>query len=94
LRRICAKEAIFEGRTIEPADDGIHLFGVRCINEGESLRFLCFRVADHFHSIRNQVLCGKPRFDIVCGYPDGDISEKNGKALSLGLLTPWGFFGT
>lgn len=93
LRWVCAKETIFERCTIKPADDGIHLFGIRSINEGESLRFLCFRVADYLDSIRNQAFCGKPRLNIVSGYPDGDISEKYSKAHSLGLFTPWGFSG-
>ncbi len=51
LRWVCAKKTIFERCTIKPADDGIHLFGIRSINEGESLRFLCFRVSDYFDGI-------------------------------------------
>src|SRR5262245_37263035 len=54
LRRICAKQSIFERGAIEAADDRIHLFGVRRFDERESLRLLRFRIADHFNRVRDQ----------------------------------------
>ena len=69
LRLICSEKTILERCTVEAPDDEIHLFGVGCINEGEPLGFLCFRVANYLHVVESEVFCGQPRLDIVFGYP-------------------------
>ena len=58
LRGIGAQEAIFEGCAIEAADDGLHLIGRRCFDEGEAFRFLSFVVADHLYRIGDEIFGG------------------------------------
>src|SRR5262249_54864607 len=65
LRWIRTKQTIFERRTIEAADDRIHLFGVRRFDERESLRLLRFRIADHFNRVRDEAFGGEPAPDVV-----------------------------
>ena len=55
LRGVGAKEPILQRRPVEPADDGIHLIGVRRVNKREALGLLRFRVADDFDCVRDQV---------------------------------------
>ena len=55
LSRVRAQQPVFERSPIEPADDGVHLFVVRRVDEGESLGLLRFGIADHFNGVRDQV---------------------------------------
>ncbi len=55
LRRIGAKQAILQRRTVEPADDRIHLLGIWRFDEREALGLLRFGVADHLNRVRDQV---------------------------------------
>ena len=71
LRRVGAKQAVFEWRTIEAADDRVHLFAVRGFDKRESLGFLRFVVADDLNRIRDQIVSREPLFDVVGGYPHG-----------------------
>lgn len=48
LGRIGAQKPVFQRRAIEAADNGLHFFGVRSVDESEALRLLCFGVADDF----------------------------------------------
>jgi hypothetical protein len=88
LSLIGAKQAVFERSAIEPADDGIHFFRVRGIDESEALRFLGLRIPNHLDIIVHEVLCVEPRLDVVFGDPDREVSEENSKAHLLFLLTP------
>lgn len=82
LRRVGPEQAIFEGCSIETADDGTHLFRIGRFDKSEALRFLRFGVADHFNRVRDQVLGAKPALDIVRGHPSGQIAQKDGKTHS------------
>jgi hypothetical protein len=93
LSGIRAQQALFERRTIETPDDGIHLFLIRRFDEGETLRFLSFGVTDHFDVIGHEVVCGEPRLDIVGGHPQREISEENGITHPIVQLTPFGMLG-
>jgi hypothetical protein len=82
LGRVSAKQAIFEGGAIEAADDRIHFFVIRGVDEREALGFLRFGVSDDLNSVGDQTFGCQPRPDIVCGHPYGEVSEKYGKAHS------------
>ena len=79
---IGAQQAIFERCAIETADDGVHLFRVRRIDEGESLGLLGLWVADHLDVVVHEVFCVKPGLDVVLRNPDRQISEEYCKAHS------------
>jgi len=55
LSRICTEQPIFERRPVEPADDRVHLLGVRRFDERETLGLLCFRIADDFDCVGDKV---------------------------------------
>jgi hypothetical protein len=82
LRRISPQQPVFERCAIEAPDDGVHLFGVRGVDESEALRFLCFGVANHFDCVGYQGFGTEPALDIVRCDPDGQISKKDGKTHS------------
>jgi hypothetical protein len=83
LRRVGAKQAVFQRRAIEPADNRVHLLGVGSIDECEALGLLCFGIADHFDRVRNQIFSGEPAFDIVRGHPNGQVAQENSKTHSM-----------
>ena len=83
---IGAQKAIFEGGAIESADDGVHFFRVRGVDECESLGFLRFRVPNHFDVVVYEVFCVKPGLDIVLGNPDRQVSEEYCKAHSRSVV--------
>ena len=93
LSRIGAQQTLFEGRTIEPPDDGIHLFLIGRFDECETLGFLSFGVTDHFDVIGHEVVCGEPRLDVVGGHPQREISEENGITHPIVQLTPFMLLG-
>src|SRR5690242_19120803 len=51
LREVGAKQFAFERSAIKPPDDRLHLFLVRCVDKSETLRFLCFGIADHLDRV-------------------------------------------
>jgi hypothetical protein len=83
LRRIRAQQTILKRCPIETADYGVHLFGIRRFDERESLGLLCFRIADNLDCICNQVFGCQPALDIVRGYPNGQIAQKDRKTHSV-----------
>ena len=84
-----AEKPIFEGRAIEPLDDGLHFIGSRGFDKCESLRFLSFVVSDDLDRIGDQVFGGQPAFNIVGGDPGREVAKKDSKAqwlfCSIGL---------
>lgn len=91
LRRLSLvrpEEPVFQRCAIESADDQIHLFRVRRVDEREALGLLSLRVADHFDIVEDKVFCVEPRLDIVFGNPNRQISEKYGEGHSKVSLTP------
>ena len=87
LSGIRTKEAVLERCSIETPDDGLHLLSVGGFNKSEAFGLLRLGITDYFDTIGNQVFCGEPRLDIVCGHPDRKISKKNGGTHSVGLFT-------
>jgi len=83
LRGIGAKQTVLQGRTVETADNRIHLLRIRRVDEREALRLLRFRVADYLNSVRDQVFGGQPAPDIVRSHPSGQIAQKDRKTHSL-----------
>jgi hypothetical protein len=82
LRGIGAEQTILKRRSIETADYGVHFLGIRRFNERESLGLLCFRIADNLNCVSNQVFGCKPALNIVRGYPNGQVAQKDGKTHS------------
>ena len=85
LRRLCgigSQQTVLERRPVEPADDGVHFFGVRRFDERETFGLLCFRIADNLDCIGNQIFGCQPAFDIVRGNPSGQIAQKDRKTHS------------
>src|SRR5579871_600978 len=93
LGLICPQQSIFQRSAIEAADDRVHLFRVRRIDEGESLRFLRLWVANYFYVVVYKVFCVEPGLDIVLGNPDRQISEENSEAHSGASLLRFRGFG-
>jgi hypothetical protein len=93
LRLIGAQQPVFEWSAIETADDGVHFFRVRSVDECETLRFLRLGISNHFHVVVYKVFCVKPGLDIVLGNPDGQISEENCEAHSSESLLRFRGFG-
>ncbi len=93
LRGIGAQQPVFERRPIETADDGVHLFRIRCFDKCESLGFLRFGIADHFNGVRDQAFGCKPAPDIVRSHPNGQIAQKDRKTHSMVIFDSirWGF---
>ena len=87
------KQPVFQRRTVETADDQVHLFRVGRVDKGETLRFLRFRIADYLDVIVDEVFCVKPGLDIVLGNPDGQISEEHCETHSVVSLTPFSGIG-
>ena len=87
LRLIGAQQPVFQRRAIKSPDDEVHFFRVRSVDEGESLRFLRLRVANHFHVVVYEVFCVQPGLNIVLGYPDRQVSEEDRKAHSEGVVS-------
>ena len=83
LRGIGAKQSVFEGRSIKTADDGVHLLRVGCVDEGEALRLLRFRIAYDLNRVRDKVLGAKPALDIVRSNPSRQIAQKDRKTHSM-----------
>lgn len=89
---IGTQQPVFQWRTIKAADDGVHLFRVRSIDERESLRFLRLGIANYFYVVVYKVFCVEPGLDIVLGNPDRQISEENCEAHSgVSILRVRGF---
>jgi hypothetical protein len=93
LRLIGAQQPVFEWSAVETADDGVHFFRVRSVDECEPLRFLRLGISNHFHVVVYEVFCVKPGLDIVLGNPDGQISEENCEAHSSESLLRFRGFG-
>ena len=55
LGLIGAQQSIFEGCAVETADDEVHLFRVRGVDESESFGFLSLRIADYLHVVVDEV---------------------------------------
>ncbi len=90
LSLIGPQETFFKRRTVEPADDGVHLLRIRRRDKRETLRFLGLGVADDFDVIEDEVFRVEPRLDIVLGNPGGQIAEENSKTHSfLVFLAPF-----
>jgi hypothetical protein len=83
LRGIRAEQTILKRRPIEAADYGVHFLGIRRFNERESLGLLCFRIADNLDRICDQVFGCQPALNIVRGYPNGQVAQKDGKTHSV-----------
>jgi len=83
LSLISAQHPVFQRCAIEAADDGLHFFRIRCVDEGEALRLLRFGVANDFYVIVDEVFRVEPGFDVILGHPDRKISEENGITHSL-----------
>src|SRR6476469_2752846 len=91
LRRLCrarAQPPVFEGRTVEPADDRLHFVSGGSLDKCEALGFLRFVIADHFHSVGHKIYGGQPLLNVVCSDPGGKVAKKNGKAHSVDSFTP------
>ena len=80
LSRVGPQQAVFERRAIETADDGGHFIGCGRFYEGETLRLLCFVIADHLYGIGHKIFGGQPLLNIVGGDPRREVAKKNGKA--------------
>lgn len=88
LCRVRTQEAIFQRSPVKAADDRLHFFGVRGIDEGEALGLLRFGVADDFDRVGDQILGGEPGPDVVGSYPDRQIPKENRVTHSEVLLAP------
>ena len=77
------QQTVFQRSTIKAADDEIHLFRIRRVDECESLRFLSLGVADHFDVVEDKVFCVQPGLDVVLRNPDRQISKKYSEAHSV-----------
>jgi len=55
LSGIGAQQSALQRRTIEPADDGLHLLLVGSVDEGEAFGFLGLRIADDLDRVSDQV---------------------------------------
>jgi len=91
LRRLSLvrpEKPVFQWCAIESADDEIHLFRVRRVDEREALGLLGLRVANHFDIVEDKVFCIEPRLDIVFGNPNRQISKEYGEGHSKVSLTP------
>jgi hypothetical protein len=82
------QQAIFQRRAVKAADDRVHFFRVRRVDESESLGLLSLWVADHLDIVVYEVFCVKPGLDIVLSNPDRQVSEEYSKAHSRCELTP------
>jgi len=87
---IGAQQTILKRGAIEPADDGVHLFRVGGVNEGESLGFLGLGIPDHLHVVVDEIFRVEPRLDVVLGDPHGEVSEKYSKTHSDVVLSSVG----
>ena len=83
LRGIRAEQTVLKRRPIETADYGVHFLVIRRFNERESLGLLCFRIADNLDRICDQVFGCQPALNIVRGYPNGQVAQKDGKTHSV-----------
>ena len=83
LRGIRAEQTVLKRRPIETADNGVHFLGIRRFYKRESLGLLCFRIADYLDRISNQVFGCQPAPNIVRGYPNGQIAQKDRKTHSV-----------
>jgi hypothetical protein len=83
LRRVGSQHAIFKRRSIEAADDRLHLFVGGCFDESEAFGFLRFVVTDHFDGIGHEVFGGQPLLNVVGGDPGREIAKKYGEAHSV-----------
>jgi hypothetical protein len=83
LRGICAEQSVLKRCPIETADYGVHFLGVWRLDEGETLGLLCFRIADNLNCVCNQVFGCQPAFNIVRGYPNGQVAQKDRKTHSV-----------
>ena len=90
LGRIGTQQPVFQWGSVESSNNRTHLFLIWCFDKSESLGFLRFGVTNHLDRISDQVVCGKPRLDIVGRHPDREISEEYRKTHSLLLLSPFG----
>lgn len=88
LGLIRSEEAILERGTVKASDDGVHLFRIGCVDKGEALRLLRFRVADDFDIVKNKALGVQPAFDVILRNPDGEVSKKDSKAHSGCFQSP------
>ena len=71
LSLVGSQQAILQRRSVESADDQVHLFRVRRVDECETFGLLRFRVAYDFDIVEDEILGVQPRLDVVLGYPDG-----------------------
>jgi hypothetical protein len=71
LRRVCTKNLIFEGGSVETPDNGLHFVRCGCFHESESLGFLRFVIPDDLNRIRDKVFGGEPLFNVVGRDPSG-----------------------
>src|SRR5271170_3865827 len=86
LWRLCwirAEQTVLKRRPIETADYGVHFLGIRRFYKRESLGLLCFRIADNLDRISDQVFGCQPALNIVRGYPNGQIAQKDRKTHSV-----------
>jgi hypothetical protein len=60
LRRVGSQQLAIKRGSIEALDDRLHLFGIRRLDESETLGFLCFWAADYFDGIADEVFSHKP----------------------------------
>ncbi len=88
LGGVGSQQTAFERRSIEPADDGLHLFLVRRFDESEALGFLRLGVADYLDRIGNHCLGVEPRLDVIGCHPDRQVAQKNGKSHARVFITP------
>src|SRR4051812_34305334 len=57
LGLVGSKQTVFKRGSIEAPDDRVHLFRIGCVDEGESLGFLCLGITNDLHVVEDEVFC-------------------------------------